>query len=73
MSSSYLVWLALPGGHLDYWAAIVLGLILVAVTWHADGGPPKTCIASPKPLRKQLVERIIRRPLTLRDKCLFRS
>ncbi|HQH74126.1 MAG TPA: hypothetical protein PK360_18770 [bacterium] len=75
MSSSYLVWLALPGGHLDYWAAIVLGLILVAgyMAWQT-AARQKTLHLRPQSLfEKQLVERIIRRPLTLRDKCLFRS
>lgn len=75
MPSSSLMWFAFPSVRVDLWFAIIFGLLLLAVftAWQMSSRQ-KILHLRPKSLfEQQLTERIIRRPLTLRDKCLFRS
>ena len=75
MSSSSLLWLAFPSGRVDLWFVIIFGLLLLVVytAWQMTSRG-KTLRLRPQSLfEKRLVERVIQHPLTLRDKCLFRS
>ena len=75
MASSLVMMFAYPSMRVDLLFASILGLLFLAVftVWLA-ASRQKTTHLRPKSLfEQQLINRIIRRPLTLRDRCLLRS
>ena len=75
MSSSFLMMFALPSVRVDLLFVSIMGfLFLVIITVWIMNSRRKILALRPQSLfEQQLVKRIVRHPLTLRDKCLFRS
>ncbi|GEM_PF-2718263 len=75
MSSSYLMMFALPSVRVDLLFVSIMGLLFLVIfmVWMTNSRR-KTLALRPQSLfEQQLVKRMVRQPLTLRDKCLFRS